>query len=134
MMNEFEYYQVFNMARSGVPNAAMDFIYLVFAYIIASYLAGKELPRFIAVAASTVYTIALIGPLFGVLIGISQAIQISSEYQLAFPEGGLLQGRVDSWFAYVIAVSPLIVGWLASILFLHIFIRGSKPKNEDSDT
>ena len=134
-MSEFEYYEAAVMASSVISNSAMDFTYLVFAYIVACHLAGKMFPQFVARLASIVFTLSLIGPMLGVISGIGQLNLIGSEYQLAFPEGGILQEfLVDSALIYTIIVTPLIVGWVSSILFLHLYVRGNRRENEKSDT
>ena len=133
-MSEFEYYQAVKIASSAIPGASMNFVYLVFAYIVASYLAGKELPRLIAVGASIVFTLSLIGPLAAVVIGVGQSTDLTLEYQLVFPEGTLFRVNVNSVFAYVVTITPLFVGWLASVLFLHCYIRRNSTEVVNSDT
>ena len=133
-MSEFEYFEMQNMAYSGIPISASIFIYLVFAYIVASYLAGDKFPRFIAVSASIVYTLALIGPLAGVTTNLLQSAVVYEEYKSAFPDGALLRSDLGSNFSLIVSLSPLIIGWLASIMFLHLYVRKPEVKNRDDDT
>lgn len=134
-MTEFEYFEALNMVYTGVPTSAMNFVYLVFAYIVASYLAGKNLPRYIAVSGSIVYTLALIGPFVGVVGGINQIFHIVSEYSLAYPNRNLVQINFqNSFWMYFITLAPLLIGWFASLLFLHLFIRSDHNEESQFDT
>ena len=128
-MTEFEFYEAANMVYTGIPGAAMNFTYLVFAYTVAAYLAGQQLPRLIAVGASLVYTLALLGPFLGIVLGLAEYYRIGELYRGAYPKGQMIINPISQSVGYIVSASPLIIGWLASLGFAHGYVRGdSAPK------
>lgn len=135
-MSEIDFVEINLMGLEGLNSSGMSFVTVVFAYVVAAYVAGEKLPRLPAILLSIIYTLFLIGPLMGVFINLAAIAVNTTEYQNAFPEGARNQAGslANSATAYVVGVVPLITGWLASLLFMHAYIRNDAAKNRDRDT
>jgi predicted PurR-regulated permease PerM len=125
MMSELEFYEAAGVAAGLLSDATMNAITAIFAYLIASHFVGEKLPRGMAVCLSVVYTLWLIGPLSGVYGNIVSWSQISAEYLKHYPEGILLPGEANVVLSAIVAISPLILGWLSSLYYLHFHVRNT---------
>ena len=122
-MSEFEYFEMINMSADAVRVSIMNFTYLVFSYIFASYLAGDKFPKHIAIAASVIYTLALFGPLLGIVGNLIKVINVTHLYHQNYPEGALLPDYLNGNFALFITIAPIFLAWCSSIYFLHFYVR-----------
>ena len=129
-MTEFEYIQAVDLAYATIPGSAMNFITIVFAYIVASFFAGNKLPRIAAVSASIVYSVSLIGPVLAIVTSGQQMVLLQTQYLEVFPEGIFVQKTLGTMSILLVAVTPLLVGWLASLCFMHLHIRKTKAVAE----
>lgn len=66
-MSEYETFQAMMLSLDMAVVASMNFMAIVFAYLVAAFVTGKSLPKSVAVGTSFIYTIFLIPPLLGVL-------------------------------------------------------------------
>ena len=129
-MTEAEYLEIMEMVYVNIPDASMNFTACVFAYIAAAYFAGAKLPRLIAVGTSIVYTLYLLGPFLGVFLGSLRWLKVCNAYQNDFPNTVLNTPISNPELMVTITCSPLIIGWVASLLFMHLYVRKGKAKYE----
>ena len=124
-MSEFELIQIIDMQINRLMSNSMNFITLLFAYAAASFLVGKKLSRIIAVTLTFVYSLAEIGPIFGVLIAARGLETSMVHYQSNFPDG-LLSPNMEiasNLPIFAVGALPLMMGWLISIFYLHAYVR-----------
>jgi len=129
-MSEFEIYEAMMMALDLSVTASMNFVAIVFAYVVAAYVAGKSLPRNVALGTSTAYTLFLIPPFAGTLGNLDRNYDGALHLQAEYPESWMLIDDPMGFapIAFLFAI-PMILGWLGSIYFMHGFIRSKKQTN-----
>jgi len=110
--------------------ASMNFLAIVAAYLIAAYVAGKKLPRSVAVGTSLIYTMFLVPPFTGMAGNLRRVYDLGNHLEVNFPESVLSTSSGTSFEAIVILFGiPMIVGWLGSIYFMHGYIRSENHEN-----
>lgn len=133
-MTEFEFFEATHIALTGLSTTAMGITTAVFAYVVAAYVAGNKLSRSAATWVSAIYTMFIVGPFMAYLryFGIIQELII--QYHAAYPDGRLLdQGEYFSIYV-ALGVIPIISGWIASLLFIHFYIRKDTNDGSNYDT
>jgi hypothetical protein len=133
-MTEIDFVEIQLMAILGIDAVAINFLTVVFAYVVAAYVAGQKLSRITAILLSTVYTLWLVGPLLGMVTFLDTAVINVTEYQILFPSGGRLPRGLGSTVGYVLTLGPLITGWIGSLLFMHVYIRNKTRGNSNGGT
>ena len=127
-MSEFEYAQLLTNSFNSMGLSHMNFIYIAFAYVVASFLVGKDISKTLAIGISIIYTLAVSGPFLGVIINQNSMFTVLTEYQAAFPDGVLLQAPINLTTSLIMSAGPLFIGWVASLLFLHAYVRKNKEE------
>ena len=128
-MSEFEYYEAIMMSVELSALASMNFLAIVAMYLIAAYVAGRKLPRSIAVGTSLIYTMFVIPPFAGSLSNMNRAHQLGAEAQAKYPESIWSQGSDISLEAYLVLFGvPMFIGWMGSIYFMHSYTRNQQPR------
>lgn len=122
-MSEFEFIEAAHLAMDWLVNASMNSVAVTFAYIIASYFAGSGLSKFSAIGLSLLYSLFLIGPMSGIVVASGRYIQTTGQYHIEYPDGWALQEIPSLSTMLVMGLLPVALGWLASIAFLHLYIR-----------
>ena len=129
-MSEFEYYEAVMMSVELSALASMNFLAIVAMYLIATYVAGRKLPRSIAVGTSLIYTMFVIPPFVGTVGNMNRAHDLGVEAQAIFPESVLFQGSAISFEAYFVLFSvPMFIGWMGSIYFMHSYTRNQQLRD-----
>ena len=101
----------------------MGFLSAIVAYVVAAHFVGKSLHQIVAIALSFTYSLFLIGPALGVYGAINRISFIRAQYFLAYPDGSAF--APGNTGLLVLALIPLAVGWVGSLLFLHAYVRRS---------
>ena len=101
----------------------MGFLSAIVAYVVAAHFVGKSLPQIVAIAISFTYSLFLIGPALGVYGAINRISFIRAQYFLAYPDGSAFSPGNTGLL--VLALIPLVVGWVGSLLYLHAYVRRS---------
>ena len=126
-MSEFEAYEAFMLTIEMSVLASMNFVAIVFAYLVAAYVAGKALPRNIAIGLSFVYTIFLVPPFVGCLGNLSRAFDGGAYLTTQFPDGWASQGSFVPYGVYIVLFGlPMLAGWMGSLYYMHKHIRGKE--------
>lgn len=124
-MSEFEYVESLIANISFVRAAAMDFVTVFFAYCLAAHLVGSQLQRIVAVSMSAIYSLFLINPFLGMLAGMNSQIRMQAIAHSQYPDSAFIQEASNSSLVILMVVAPPLLGWLASLLYLHVFVRTS---------
>ena len=129
-MSEFEYYEAIMMSVELSALASMNFLAIVAMYLIAAYVAGKQLPRSIAVGTSLIYTMFVIPPFVGSLGNMNRGHDLGVQAQAIFPESVVFQGTAIPLEAYLVLFGvPMLIGWMGSIYFMHSYIRNQQLRD-----
>ena len=128
-MSEYEYLDIITSMRDSVGFHAMNYIAILFAYLIASYFAGHMLSRFQAGAVTVFYLILCPLPGIAAWEALKEFSTLVLEYQTKFksdePVPLFVQYGPDLWiFAFVGTLS-------LSIIFM-IQARASKNSRESN--
>lgn len=121
-MSEFEFIESYHLALDLVLDASMNGVAVTFAYILASYIAGKSLSKTAAVGMTTLYSLFLLGPLGGMLGGCTRIISTLERYLDTYPDGWAFE-RVPGVDLYLVVLLPVVLAWFASLIYLHLYVR-----------
>ena len=120
---EYEFLSAID-AAFGFAVAAAMVVYSVFgAYVLTSHFAGKSFSKFVAISTSVLYSLFLTGPIIGIFLNVYQWDHLRSLYFLQFPDGELIRGTLSPEAALMAIVGPLFLGWLASLVYMHGYVR-----------
>ena len=126
-MSEFEIYDAMMMSIDMSVTASMNFVAIVFAYVVAAYVAGKSLPRNVALGTTTAYTLFLVPHFLGMLGNLRRNYDGVVQLQAEYPESWTL---IDDPIGFaplaLLFAIPMFVGWLGSIYFMHGYVRRSQ--------
>ncbi len=123
VMSEFEFIEAYHLALDLVVNAAMNSVVVTFAYIVASYMAGEKLSKVAALGMTAIYSLFLLGPLGGMFGGCTRIIKTVERYFEIYPEGWAFQ-QMPGIDLYFVTLIPVLLAWLASLMYLHLYVRG----------
>ena len=93
--------------REAMTSDVMNFISVVSAYLIVSYLAGAKLSRFQTSVITVLYTAMLTLIIYGTTVAALNFMEVSS----------LLSGAAPTPFPWVLC-SVLVTGWVFSLIFM----------------
>ena len=121
-------YELVELSMAGLANlgaAAMYFVTIVFAYLVAAYAVGAKLSKWTAWCFSALYSAALIFPYQGIQVGFYRYNRSVEEYLLHYPDGMAFAGATGAISAttYYLSVAPLALAWLASLVYMHAHVR-----------
>lgn len=122
-ITELEFVEAENASVAVLLDAEMGFFSVFAAYVVAGRFVGKSLHQIVAIALSFTYSLFLIGPALGVYGAINRISFIRAQYFLAYPDG--LAFAPGNTGLLVLALIPLVVGWVDSLLYLHAYVRRS---------
>ena len=124
LMSEFEMFEALMMSVEISVLASMNFLAIMVTYIVAAYVAGKQIPASIAVGTSIIYTMFLLPPLSGVIGNLSRAYEIGGLLTATYPDSPVaVDANIPLEVILIFTCIPLIAGWLGSIYFMHMHIR-----------
>jgi len=122
-MTEFELIEAASFANTAIRDSAMNVVTVFFAYVVCSYLAGARLTRTAAYSVSIIYSLFLLGPFFGVALNSVIVVTIQENYNSSYPNGVYYTQTVDAIVVLLIALTPLLVAWISSLIYMHMHIR-----------
>ena len=126
VMSEFELFEALMISVELSVLASMNFLAIMITYIVAAYVAGKELPTSIVIGTSIIYTMFLLPALSGVFGNLRRAYEIGSVLTTNFPDSPLALGANISFEAVItFTCIPLVAGWLGSLYYMHSHVRGN---------
>ena len=128
-MSEFEYFEAFVMSMELGALASMNFLAIFAMYLIAAYVAGRKLPRSVAVSTSVIYTMFIVPPFGGTVGNFSRAKDVIVQSRADYPESVLFPVPEHPFEAFLaLFVIPMLLGWLGSLYFMHGYVRSTTCK------
>ena len=130
-MSEFEIYEALMMTTEMGVFASMNFVAIVFAYLVAAFVTGKSLSRTVALTLSATYTIFLVPHFVGCLTNITGAYDAGVYLSATFPDSWAATGASIP-MAVLLALFgvPMLLGWIGSLFYMHGYIRSSDSHSE----
>ena len=131
-MTESELLQNILYMRELANSDMIDFITTLFAFTVMAHFFGNTLSRAVAIMASIVYSIFATLTILSLLdLTISKQRLID---QLHAESSGaseyMLGGNWPPIIGVMINIGPLIVTWLLSLYYFHLYIRRGKGGHE----
>jgi len=132
-MSEFELIEAWGIATAGLGNAGMNIITVVFAYVFAAHLAGKNLSRAAVISVSTIYSLWLVGPFVGFMNYLNLSNSTTIKYFTLYPDGSSLPAPGNYAIMMVLSAGPYALGWIGSLIFMHAYIRNNISSAPSTD-
>ena len=126
ILSEFEFLQAWEILSSEIGNGSTLMISVVFAFLIASHIVGKQLPRIVAIIISLSYSLWVFGPLINAHASFLRLHLLSTEYYQLYPNGWLLPETSVVGF-FIVGEFPFVIIWLGSLCYMHLTIRKRVP-------
>ena len=132
LMSEFEIFEAMMIAMNLAVTASMNFVAIVFAYLVAAFVAGKSLPRGVAIGTSLIYTVFLIPPFNGTINNLRRVYDGDVVIRATYPESWLVPSDPTSFelLAFLFAF-PMLAGWLGSLYYMHLYTRRDSNQTDD---
>ena len=124
IMSEAEAYEALMTTLEMSVLASMNFVAIVFAYLVAAHVGGKSLPRNVAIGLSPIYSIFLVPPFMGCFLNLSRAFDAGAYLTSQYPDSWAAQGSLVPIGVYSFMFGlPMFAGWLGSLYYLHKYVR-----------
>ena len=122
-MTEFEFLTAIGDAFGFSVQAAMGFFTVFGAYVLTAHFAGKALSKPVAISISVLYSIFLSGPVTGIFLAAYKVEHLENLYFEQYPAGEIVRSFGSPEILLFIIAFPLLLGWLASLVYMHGYIR-----------
>jgi len=121
-MTEFENMEaIFMSAELGVV-ASMNFVAILFAYLVAAHFASRDLPKLVKVGTSVIYTLFQMIHFNGMIGNMIRADKGSAYMSEHYPENWAnIDGSLPLEGVLFLMGLPMVLGWLGSIYYMHFF-------------
>lgn len=90
------------------------------------------MPRAVALGVSLIYTLFLLNPFAGLNGGMTAYLSLTSAAFEQFPHSSYFRGAPNEAFNRLMVLTAPILGWFASLAYMHAWIRrdsqGSEPR------
>ena len=114
-----------------VDRHVMNFVAVLFAYLVTAYFAGSRLSPFQVTAVTLLYTIFSIFPVLSVVFSMNQMGRLIEQFRLEYPSLGSIYypqtSILDYWMPILVLI--LMLAWALSIWFM-VRVRRSKEAHE----
>ena len=129
-MDSGDYIELLLLARQAGAGSAMNFVALVFAYLVMVYFVGTRLTVLQICLVSAVYTLFLVFPMNGAIQDFRTTNALAAEFHANFPDEATkyIAETPTMWQFFVGAA---IAAWLISIVFA-VDTRRSATSVEDA--
>ena len=121
-MTEHEYIQNILYNYELMRPWYMDFVTVFFAYSVASHLFGHSLHKSAALAISSIYTMFSLVTFMALVDAIQHASELIHSMNTNYPDA-IYSTDVSASLSLMVALGPLALAWLASIFYLHVYVR-----------
>lgn len=114
--------------------ASMNFVAIVFAYLVAAFATGERLPRPVAIGVSIIYSIFLVPHFSGCLGAIDRAFSAGAHLSTSFPGSWATAGPplpMEVQFAFF--GIPMLLGWIGSLYYMHFYLRSVEKQETQID-
>ena len=117
-MSPAEYIELFQNGGVNTGTHAMNFVTLLFAYLVAAYFAGAKMTTFQVIALTTIYSVFSAVPAGSAVATLERTIAIAQQFRKEHPEVAAL------YFDAEVNLNPTIIGgvffvsWILSISYM----------------
>lgn len=122
-MTEFEYFQMWRSYIEMFTGTSMNVLAVFLPYVAVAFLVGKDLSRKVALGLSLVYSLFTLGPVTGIVEGITGTVRTVEQYYAQYPEGLVLPEPPPILVLYALVLFPVIIGWVGSLVYMHRVVR-----------
>ena len=123
-MTEIEFAELWFMAAETSYNSHAMLVTSIFAYLLAGHVAGKSIPKGVAVGLSTIVSIYGLTTLASILGSVAHLKTISTNYHQTFPGGFAVPPlEYDLSHLLILTATPTVLIWLGAIYYIHFFVR-----------
>ena len=91
--------------------------------MLTAHFAGKTFSKLVAMSISTLYSLFLTGPLTGIFLNVYSVAHLEALYFEQYPRGQIVRSLGSPELLLFIIAFPLLLGWLASLVYMHGYIR-----------
>ena len=119
-MSEAEFIELIEMGFNDAAFHAMNYVSILFAFLIMAYLVGRRLSKFQVWSVSILYSIFIILPAFGTIRTFALATKLIGSFHVEYPEPASNYFpfySVADLFTLLISI-VLAAAWVLSIIFL----------------
>jgi len=131
-MSPAEYVGLINSIQ--VDRHVMNFVAVLFAYLVTAYFVGSQLSTFQVRAVTLLYTIFSVFPVLTVVFSMNQMRRLIEQFRLEHPSLGSTYypqtSILDYWTPILVLI--LTLAWALSIWFM-VRVRTSKVAQEKND-
>lgn len=112
-MSEAEFIEVMVAMQAEAGRAFMDFVTVLFGYLVGVHFLGKRVPLALAIFISLIYSCFMMFP----AIGVTDMMMTGTKIVLAHPEFAHLLGSGSMNVGYLPA-AVILSGWAVSIWYM----------------
>jgi hypothetical protein len=120
-MTEFEYIEGIMMLEELAAYHSMNFIALLFSYVVVAYFAGPRISSVQIWLVSLVYSSILFAPVTANLRALENLQRLGEEFSAQFPDSAVQHALGEERVYVLFAV--YFAAWLLSILFMYQWRR-----------
>ena len=127
-MSEYEIIDVISSLRLEGAEHVMNFVTVMFSYVVAAYVVGAKLSRFQALFVTALYSFFVPGPILAMYETMVTARDIHVLYGDAVP----VNTSAIGWLTGIPIAVPLslLLAWISSLLFMLHMRRQSSESAE----
>jgi hypothetical protein len=115
-VSESEYLEIMIMAKDSMGFHAMNYIGVMFAYVVAAYLVGKKLSHFQFVALTFLYALFTPFPCFAAYESMTLYQEVSMEYYAKYrADEAVSVNLLNGGYALILLFAGT---WLVSVAFM----------------
>lgn len=134
-MSEYELLDLILGAGDSMVSTGLALLTVLFAYVVAAFAAGARLSRTAAISISVLYSLWYMGPLLAFISSLDFLLRTAEEYRSMFPEGyAVVSDPPNRLLRLTTSAGPYILGWLGSLVYMHLYVRKGVGSVVGSDT
>lgn len=101
----------------------MDFVTVFFAYAVSSHMFGNSFSKPVAIAVTVIYSLFSLVTFFTLVDSTFNATELISGLNTSHPDS-VYEVAASTTLGLTVTLGPLIAAWLASVIYLHVYVRG----------
>jgi hypothetical protein len=121
-MTEYEYIQSIFYNYELMKSWYMDFITVFFAYVVTGHLFGGSLSRSVAMAVTVIYSLFSFVTFITLIGSTLYATDLIGGMNSSYPDA-VLRTEPATFLGLTLTLGPLLIAWLARIIYLHAVVR-----------
>ena len=134
-MTEYELMDVILSAGDSMASTGLALLTVLFAYVVAAFVAGARLSRTAVISVSVLYSLWYMGPLLAFISSVDFMLRTVEQYRLMYPEGyAITSDAPNRLLRIATSAGPYVLGWLGSLVYMHLYVRREAGSVGSSDT